>query len=268
MLTPIILPQMQAGSLLSHRMSCTIVAWVYACAFVRDRLLGTDNREVVPSGAVPDSVARSLARVGRPDRRPRPPRPADRARPVGLAPAPGPGQLRVRHQRRTAPPLRRALLHDVLHDAGPGFDPARRKDRLRFLIAVAGADGHHALLTWAEIDPDFGHAPVLLAVGIDDTPLDRAGPSSCCPRTAAAPGTSAASTRSVWTGATRRGRRRAGHGRHAPASASLTRRGGRGCCCASWSTWSRWPGAALRPRGGRLLRLAALVVRRDPPSRT
>ncbi|MFE4724240.1 molybdopterin-dependent oxidoreductase, partial [Streptomyces sp. NPDC056728] len=34
------------------------------------------------------------------------------------------------------------LLHDVLHDAGPGFDPARRKDRLRFLIAVTGADGH------------------------------------------------------------------------------------------------------------------------------
>lgn len=59
------------------------------------------------------------------------------------------------------------LLHDVLTDAGPGFDPARRKDRLRFLIAVTGADGHHALLTWAEIDPDFGRAPVL--------PQDRCG---------------------------------------------------------------------------------------------
>ncbi|QWB21153.1 MULTISPECIES: molybdopterin-dependent oxidoreductase [Streptomyces] len=67
------------------------------------------------------------------------------------------------------------LLHDVLMDAGPAFDPARRKDRLRFLIAVHGADGHHALLSWAEIDPDFGRAPVLLAVTLDDTPLDRAG---------------------------------------------------------------------------------------------
>ncbi|MGW7611414.1 molybdopterin-dependent oxidoreductase [Streptomyces sp. NPDC054766] len=74
------------------------------------------------------------------------------------------------------------LLHDVLRDAGPRFDPARRKDRLRFLIAVAGADGHHALLTWAEIDPDFAGAPVLLAVGIDGTPLDRAGPQLVLPQ--------------------------------------------------------------------------------------
>ncbi|WP_330282038.1 molybdopterin-dependent oxidoreductase [Streptomyces sp. NBC_00588] len=67
------------------------------------------------------------------------------------------------------------LLYDVLSDAGPGFDPDRRKDRLRFLIAVTGTDGHHALLSWAEIDPDFAHAPVLLATSIDGTPLDLAG---------------------------------------------------------------------------------------------
>ncbi|WP_405723209.1 molybdopterin-dependent oxidoreductase [Streptomyces sp. NBC_01537] len=83
----------------------------------------------------------------------------------------------VQHHRFEGP-----LLHDVLTDAGPGFDPARRKDRLRFLIAVTGADGHHALLTWAEIDPDFGRAPVLLAVRIDDTPLDRAGPQLVLPQ--------------------------------------------------------------------------------------
>ncbi|WP_030921544.1 molybdopterin-dependent oxidoreductase [Streptomyces sp. NRRL B-24720] len=74
------------------------------------------------------------------------------------------------------------LLHDVLSAAGPVFDPARRKDRLRFLIAVTGADGHHALLSWAEIDPDFGRAAVLLAVSIDDTPLDRAGPQLVLPQ--------------------------------------------------------------------------------------
>ncbi|MER5531242.1 molybdopterin-dependent oxidoreductase [Streptomyces sp. NPDC002677] len=74
------------------------------------------------------------------------------------------------------------LLYDVLSDAGPGFDPARRKDRLRFLIAVTGADGHHTLLSWAEIDPDFAHAPVLLAVGIDGTPLDLAGPQLVLPQ--------------------------------------------------------------------------------------
>ncbi|EFL29184.1 MULTISPECIES: molybdopterin-dependent oxidoreductase [Streptomyces] len=83
----------------------------------------------------------------------------------------------TRHHRFTGP-----LLHDVLATARPGFDPARRKDRLRFLIAVSGTDGHHALLSWAEIDPDFGRAPVLLAVSIDDTSLDRAGPQLVLPQ--------------------------------------------------------------------------------------
>ncbi|MEU9247672.1 molybdopterin-dependent oxidoreductase [Streptomyces sp. NPDC048385] len=73
-------------------------------------------------------------------------------------------------------------LYDVLADAGPGFDPGRRKDRLRFLITVTGGDGHHALLSWAEIDPDFAHAPVLLGVSIDDTPLDRPGPQLVLPQ--------------------------------------------------------------------------------------
>ncbi|MFF3371706.1 molybdopterin-dependent oxidoreductase [Streptomyces sp. NPDC002680] len=83
----------------------------------------------------------------------------------------------VRHHRFTGP-----LLHDVLSAAGPGFDPARRKDRMRFLIAVTGGDGHHVLLSWAEIDPDFGRAPVLLAATIDATPLDRAGPQLVLPQ--------------------------------------------------------------------------------------
>lgn len=74
------------------------------------------------------------------------------------------------------------LLHDVLTDAGPVFDAARRKDRLRFLIAVRGTDGHRALLPWAEIDPDFGRVPVLLAVALDDTLLDRAGPQLVLPQ--------------------------------------------------------------------------------------
>ncbi|MFI6878855.1 molybdopterin-dependent oxidoreductase [Streptomyces sp. NPDC050400] len=83
----------------------------------------------------------------------------------------------VRHHRFTGP-----LLHDVLTAAEPAFDPARRKDRLRFLIAVSGADGHRTLLSWAEIDPDFGRAPVLLAVAMDDSPLDSAGPQLVLPQ--------------------------------------------------------------------------------------
>ncbi|MFI1768791.1 molybdopterin-dependent oxidoreductase [Streptomyces sp. NPDC020800] len=83
----------------------------------------------------------------------------------------------IQHHRFSGP-----RLYDVLADAGPGFDPVRRKDRLRFLIAVTGTDGHHALLSWAEIDPDFADAPVLLAVTIDGTPLDTDGPQLVLPQ--------------------------------------------------------------------------------------
>ncbi|WP_329141211.1 hypothetical protein OG552_28210 [Streptomyces sp. NBC_01476] len=79
--------------------------------------------------------------------------------------------------------FRGPLLHDVLITAGPAFRPAAgRRDRLRFLITVSGGDGHHALLTWAEIDPDFGGAPVLLATRIDDEPLDSPGPQLVLPQ--------------------------------------------------------------------------------------
>ncbi|MFI7385517.1 molybdopterin-dependent oxidoreductase [Streptomyces sp. NPDC049813] len=83
----------------------------------------------------------------------------------------------IQHHRFSGP-----RLYDVLSAAGPGFDPVRRKDRLRFLIAVSGADGHHALLSWAEIDPDFADAPVLLALTVDGAPLDRAGPQLVLPQ--------------------------------------------------------------------------------------
>lgn len=68
-----------------------------------------------------------------------------------------------------------ALLREVVADARPGFDPARRKERARFLLAVSGGDGHHAVLSWAEIDAEFGDAPVLLATRVDGTDLDAAG---------------------------------------------------------------------------------------------
>ncbi|MFE5797266.1 molybdopterin-dependent oxidoreductase [Streptomyces sp. NPDC056503] len=67
------------------------------------------------------------------------------------------------------------LLRRVVADARPVFDPARRKERSRFLLAVSGADGHHTVLSWAEIDADFGDAPVLLATRMDGTELDAAG---------------------------------------------------------------------------------------------
>ncbi|MFE0100420.1 molybdopterin-dependent oxidoreductase [Streptomyces sp. NPDC059009] len=67
------------------------------------------------------------------------------------------------------------LLRDVVADARPAFDARRRKDRSRFLLAVHGGDGHHTVLSWAELDADFGDVPVLLATSLDGADLDRAG---------------------------------------------------------------------------------------------
>ncbi|MFJ3792354.1 molybdopterin-dependent oxidoreductase [Kitasatospora sp. NPDC090091] len=73
-----------------------------------------------------------------------------------------------------------ALL-DVLRVAGPRIDFTGRKQRLRFLLAVSGADGHRAVVSWAEIDPDFGGQRILLATSMDDAPLDDAGPQLVVP---------------------------------------------------------------------------------------
>ncbi|ROQ26592.1 hypothetical protein EDD98_6237 [Streptomyces sp. PanSC19] len=69
----------------------------------------------------------------------------------------------------------RCRPHAAEAGARPGFDPARRKERSRFLVAVSGGDGHHTVLSWAEIDADFGNAPMLLATHMDDEELDAAG---------------------------------------------------------------------------------------------
>ncbi|MFD4374460.1 molybdopterin-dependent oxidoreductase [Streptomyces sp. NPDC058486] len=73
------------------------------------------------------------------------------------------------------------LLREVIERARPVFDPARRKERSRFLLAVQGGDGHHTVLSWAEIDADFGGAPVLLATRMDGAELDAAGPQLVVP---------------------------------------------------------------------------------------
>ncbi len=67
------------------------------------------------------------------------------------------------------------LLREVVDTAKPAFDARRRKDRSRFLLAVTGGDGHHTVLSWAELDADFGNVPVLLATAMDGERLDTAG---------------------------------------------------------------------------------------------
>nr|WP_062336871.1 hypothetical protein [Herbidospora sakaeratensis] len=63
------------------------------------------------------------------------------------------------------------LLLDVVRAAQPAFDPAERKDRLRFLISILGGDGHHAVLSWGEIDPEFAGVAAVLGTTMDGNPL-------------------------------------------------------------------------------------------------
>ncbi|WP_327350911.1 molybdopterin-dependent oxidoreductase [Streptomyces sp. NBC_01304] len=94
------------------------------------------------------------------------------------------------------------LLHDVMRTAEPGFDPRRRKDRSRFVLAISGGDGHHTVLSWGEIDPDFAGSPVLLATRLDDTDLDAAGSQLVVPSDRCGARYISAIT-SIWAGACR-----------------------------------------------------------------
>ncbi|MEU1625439.1 molybdopterin-dependent oxidoreductase [Streptomyces sp. NPDC020096] len=92
------------------------------------------------------------------------------------------------------------LLRDVVAEAGPTFDVRRRKDRSRFLIAVFGGDGHRAVLSWPEIDAEFGNSPVLLATSLDGHPLDAEGSQLVVPSDACGARYVSAIT-SIWVGA-------------------------------------------------------------------
>ncbi|MFJ8436789.1 molybdopterin-dependent oxidoreductase [Kitasatospora sp. NPDC094019] len=72
-------------------------------------------------------------------------------------------------------------LWDVVREARPRVDLRGRKQRLRHLLTVTGADGHCAVLSWAEIDPEFGGQQILLATSVDGTPLDASGPQLVVP---------------------------------------------------------------------------------------
>ncbi|MFC1417985.1 hypothetical protein [Streptacidiphilus cavernicola] len=86
---------------------------------------------------------------------------------------------------RTSGPQRHSFqgpkLWDVLHAAKPRADSGTRKARLGHLLTVTGADGHFAVLSWAEIDPEFSGRGILLATSIDGRPLDAAGPQLVVP---------------------------------------------------------------------------------------
>ncbi|MFK0213405.1 molybdopterin-dependent oxidoreductase [Streptomyces sp. NPDC090298] len=61
-------------------------------------------------------------------------------------------------------------LHDVLQDAQPRFDDARKNGQLRGLVAATGGGDYRAVLGWAELDPGCAKSRVLPAVSGDGEP--------------------------------------------------------------------------------------------------
>ena len=64
------------------------------------------------------------------------------------------------------------LLWDVLVSSGT-IDPARHADAVRQWLQVRAADGYTTVVALGEVAPDFAARPAILAVRMDDAPLDR-----------------------------------------------------------------------------------------------
>ncbi|MDX6744025.1 hypothetical protein [Actinocorallia sp. A-T 12471] len=73
------------------------------------------------------------------------------------------------------------LLRDVVAAADPEHAYGDRLNRLRYLVSVEASDGHRVVLSWGELDPDFGAVPVLLALVRDGVALDDEGPQLAVP---------------------------------------------------------------------------------------
>jgi DMSO/TMAO reductase YedYZ molybdopterin-dependent catalytic subunit len=65
-----------------------------------------------------------------------------------------------------------ALL-DLLQRAKPRFDAKTKRDAIRYAVLVHAVDNYKAVISWAEIDPDFGAKSVLVDVEENGKKLDR-----------------------------------------------------------------------------------------------
>ncbi|MEV0703281.1 molybdopterin-binding protein [Saccharopolyspora sp. NPDC050389] len=65
------------------------------------------------------------------------------------------------------------LLHNLLTDIGLALHEAPKMDQLTFVVLAHGEDGYEVLLSWAELDPEFGSCGALLATRYNNELLPR-----------------------------------------------------------------------------------------------
>lgn len=63
------------------------------------------------------------------------------------------------------------LLWTLLNAAGVQTDPRRKNDLLGKYVVVTGSDGYQAVIAVAEVLPDYGHQPILVAYQRDGARL-------------------------------------------------------------------------------------------------
>ncbi len=67
---------------------------------------------------------------------------------------------------------RGVLLWELIRQAGPQTDSARKGDLLRHFVVVTGSDGYQVTMAVGELLPDYAAQPVLLAWLRNGEPLD------------------------------------------------------------------------------------------------
>lgn len=64
------------------------------------------------------------------------------------------------------------LLWTLLQEAGVTMDPAKKNDLIHHTVTVTGTDGYSAILSLAEIAPEFGGDQAIIAYQESGKPLD------------------------------------------------------------------------------------------------
>jgi hypothetical protein len=64
-------------------------------------------------------------------------------------------------------------VHELLSGIGLRLRADQKMDQLMFVILVRGQDGYQVVLSWGEVDPEFGGCAALLATRYNDVLLSR-----------------------------------------------------------------------------------------------
>ena len=57
-----------------------------------------------------------------------------------------------------------ALLWDIIRAAQPNHGPDKPNDQLRMFIVITSIEGYQVVVSWGEIDPQFGNQPIMIGI--------------------------------------------------------------------------------------------------------